>query len=236
MLSACKDLIPNIKFYFAASSEMFGKVEEVPQKETTRFHPRSPYGISKVTGFELTRNYREAYGLFGCSGILFNHESPRRGFEFVTRKITSTVAKIKYNHADKLMLGNLNAKRDWGFAGDYVEAMWKMLQQDKPDDYVVALGKTHSVREFVELAFHHIDIDIVWEGKDLEEKGINKKSGQILVEVDKNFFRPSEVNLLVGDAAKAKKVLKWKPTVDFAGLVKMMVENDLQICNRKYPK
>ncbi len=228
VLSACKDLIPSIRFYFAGSSEMFGKAREVPQKETTPFHPRSPYGISKVTGFELTRNYREAYGLFGCNGILFNHESPRRGFEFVTRKITSTVAKIKHGIADKLVLGNLDAKRDWGYASDYVEAIWLMLQQNDPDDYVVATGKTHSVREFVKLAFEYIDIGIIWEGKGLEEKGIDRKSGKILVEINKEFFRPAEVNLLIGDATKAKKVLKWKPKIKFADLVKMMAENDLK--------
>ncbi len=229
VLSACKELTPAIKFYFAGSSEMFGEAEEVPQIETTRFHPRSPYGISKVTGFELTRNYREAYGLFGCSGILFNHESPRRGFEFVTRKITSTVAKMKYSLADKLILGNLNAKRDWGYAADYVEAMWMMLQYGEPDDYVIASGETHSVREFIELAFQHIDVDIVWEGKGLEEKGIDKKSGKIFVETDKNFFRPAEVSSLMGNAARAKKVLKWEPRVRFADLIKMMVESDLQL-------
>lgn len=229
VLSACKELIPAIKFYFAGSSEMFGEAEEVPQIETTRFHPRSPYGISKVTGFELTRNYREAYDLFGCSGILFNHESPRRGFEFVTRKITSTVAKTKYGSANKLILGNLNAKRDWGYAADYVEAMWMMLQHGEPDDYVIASGETHSVREFIELAFQHINVDIAWEGKGLEEKGIDKKSGQILVEINKDFFRPAEVSLLKGNATKAKKVLKWEPKVKFADLIKMMVESDLQL-------
>jgi len=228
ILSACKELIPSIKFYFASSSEMFGKVKETPQKETTPFHPRSPYGISKVTGFELTRNYREAYNLFACSGILFNHESPRRGFEFVTRKITSTVAKIKYGLSDRLKLGNLDAQRDWGFALDYVRAMWLMLQQSEPDDYVIATGETHSVRKFVKLAFEHIDVDIIWEGNGLEEKGIDRKSGKVIVEINKDFFRPSEVDLLIGNAEKAKRVLKWEPKVKFVELINIMVKNDLE--------
>jgi len=232
MLSSCRTLIPNIKFYFAGTSEMFGSVRETPQKETTPFHPRSPYGISKVTGFELTRNYREAYGMFACSGILFNHESPRRGFEFVTRKITSTVARIKYGLAGKLVLGNLDAKRDWGYAPDYVKAMWLMLQQDEPDDYVIATGQTHSVREFVELSFKHIDIDISWEGSGVDEKGIDKKTGKVLVEINKLFFRPSEVNMLIGDSGKAKRILNWQPEVEFHELIKMMIENDLKMAKK----
>jgi GDPmannose 4,6-dehydratase len=224
VLSAVKEKAPKCKFYFAASSEMFGKVRETPQTENTPFHPRSPYGISKVAGFELTRNYREAYGLFACNGILFNHESPRRGFEFVTRKITNRVAEIKMGLAKDLKLGNLDAKRDWGYAGDYVRAMWLMLQQKNPDDYVVGTNETHSVKEFVKLAFEYAGLD--W-----------KK----YVKVDKSFYRPAEVHLLKGDYRKATKVLGWKPTVKFPELVKMMVEADIEkfkavkkgICNAK---
>lgn len=210
VLSALRYRAPKCKFYFAGSSEMFGKVREVPQKENTPFHPRSPYGISKVAGFELTRNYREAYDMFACNGILFNHESPRRGFEFVTRKITSTVAAIKAGLAKELRLGNLEAKRDWGFAGDYVEAMWLMLQQDLPDDYVVATGETHTVQEFVRTAFDYAGLD--W---------------QKYLKVDEKLYRPAEVSLLIGDCAKATKALKWEPKIKFAELVKMMVKADL---------
>jgi GDPmannose 4,6-dehydratase len=216
ILTAIKELAPRCKFYFAASSEMFGKAKEIPQDEDTPFHPRSPYGISKVAGFDLTRNYREAYGLFACNGILFNHESPRRGFEFVTRKITNAVAEIKFGLAKELRLGNLNARRDWGFSGDYIEAMWLMLQQDKPDDYVIATGETHTVKEFVQVAFAHAGLD--W-----------KK----YVKVDKNFYRPAEVNILLGNYSKAKKKLGWKPQVKFKELVKMMVDSDLQRLKEK---
>ena len=190
---------------------MFGKVRETPQTEETPFHPRSPYGISKVAGFDLTRNYREAYDMFACSGILFNHESPRRGFEFVTRKITSAVAKIKLGLENDLFLGNLDAKRDWGFAGDYVQAMWLMLQQEKPEDYVIATNEVHSVKEFVTLAFETVDLD--WEK---------------YVKIDEKFYRPAEVNFLQGDCEKAKKELGWKTDIGFSGLVKMMVESDLE--------
>lgn len=209
VLSAIKEKAPKCKFYFAASSEMFGYVRETPQNENTPFHPRSPYGISKVAGFDLTRNYREAYGLFALSGILFNHESPRRGFEFVTRKITSTVAKIKLGLSKELRIGNLDAKRDWGFAGDYVKAMWLMLQQDVPDDYVVGTNETHSVREFAELAFDYAGLD--W-----------KK----YVVIDKKLYRPAEVNILQGDHSKARKKLGWEPNIKFKGLVKMMFDAD----------
>ncbi|MCK5533694.1 GDP-mannose 4,6-dehydratase [bacterium] len=215
VLSAIRKKTPKCKFYFAASSEMFGKVKEIPQKEDTPFHPRSPYGISKVAGFDLTRNYREAYGLFSCSGILFNHESPRRGFEFVTRKITNTVAKIKLGLEKELKLGNLEAKRDWGYAGDYVEAMWIMLQQEKCDDYVIATNETHSVEEFVELAFSYVDLN--W-----------KK----YVIIDEKFYRPAEVNQLIGDYSKANKILGWYPKVNFKELVKMMVDSDLKEIKR----
>lgn len=210
VLAALKERTPRCRFYFAGSSEMFGKVREVPQNENTPFHPRSPYGISKVAGFDLTRNYREAYGIFACNGILFNHESPRRGFEFVTRKITNAVAAIKAGKQKELRLGNVEAQRDWGFAGDYVEAMWQMLQQDEPDDYVVATGETHSVREFVELAFQCAGLD--W---------------RKYVIIDDRFLRPAEVNLLLGDSSKAARKFGWTPKVKFPELVRMMVEADL---------
>jgi GDPmannose 4,6-dehydratase len=210
VLAALKERAPRCRFYFAGSSEMFGKVQKIPQDEKTPFYPRSPYGISKVAGFDLARNYREAYGMFACSGILFNHESPRRGFEFVTRKITSTVAKIKAGKEKVLKLGNLDAKRDWGFAGDYVEAMWQMLQQNEPDDFVIATGETHSVREFVELAFRCAGLE--WEK---------------FVVIDEKIFRPAEVNLLLGDYGKAKAKFGWAPKVKFADLVRMMVDADI---------
>jgi GDPmannose 4,6-dehydratase len=209
LLAAVKDLAPGCRFYFAGSSEMFGKAVEVPQRETTRFHPRSAYGISKVAGFELTRNYREAYQMFACNGILFNHESPRRGFEFVTRKITSHVARIAAGQATELRLGNLAAKRDWGHARDYVEAMWRMLQQDHPDDFVIATGETHSVQEFAELAFRYAGLDY-----------------QDYVVIDKDYYRPAEVDLLVGDPAKASAELGWHRTVGFEELVYEMVAAD----------
>lgn len=211
LLEAVRKIKPDAKFYQASSSEMFGKVREVPQSELTPFHPRSPYGVAKVYGHFITVNYRESYNLFACSGILFNHESPRRGLEFVTRKITSHVAKIKLGLANELRLGNMDAKRDWGYAGDYVEAMWLMLQQSEPDDYVVAMGETHSVEEFVELAFGHAGLD--W-----------KK----YVVIDPKFMRPAEVDLLVGNPEKAKKKLGWKPKVSFPELVRMMVDSDIK--------
>jgi GDPmannose 4,6-dehydratase len=211
VLSSLKEKAPKCKFYFAGSSEMFGKVHEIPQTENTPFHPRSPYGISKVAGFDLTRNYREAYGLFACSGILFNHESPRRGFEFVTRKISNGAAKIKLGKEKELVLGNLEAKRDWGFAKDYVFAMWLMLQQNKPDDYVVATGETHSVQEFCELAFKYVGLDY-----------------RQYVRIDEKLRRPAEVNELRGNYQKANTVLGWEPRTTFAELVKMMVEADLK--------
>jgi GDPmannose 4,6-dehydratase len=216
VLSAIKEKAPRCKFYFAGSSEMFGHAKEVPQNEDTPFHPRSPYGISKVAGFDLTRNYREAYGMFALSGILFNHESPRRGFEFVTRKISMAVAQIKLGLTKELRLGNLEAKRDWGFSGDYVLAMWLMLQQDKPDDYVIATGEAHSVREFAELAFAHLGLN--WKDYVLE---------------DKNFYRPSEAKVLTGNYAKAKKKFAWEPKVKFNDLVKMMVDADLELVKKQ---
>ena len=211
MLAALRELRPRCRFYFAGSSEMFGRVRETPQKENTPFHPRSPYGISKVAGFDLTRNYREAYGMYCVGGILFNHESPRRGFEFVTRKITSTVAQIKLGLASELRLGNLEAKRDWGHAADYVHAMHLMLQQDVPDDYVIATGETHSVREFCKLAFAEV-------GLDYEE----------YVKTDERFYRPAEVDLLIGDSTRARKILGWEPMYTFRELVKEMVQEDLK--------
>jgi GDPmannose 4,6-dehydratase len=216
------------RFYQASTSELFGKVQEIPQKETTPFYPRSPYAAAKLFGYWITKNYREAYGMFACNGILFNHESPIRGETFVTRKITMAVAKIKKGSQEKLYLGNLDAKRDWGFAGDYVESMWLMLQQDEPDDYVVATGKTHSVREFVELAFREIGIAIEWQGTGVYEKGVNAANGDVLIEIDARYFRPTEVDILMGDPTKAKEKLGWEANVGFEELVKMMVEGDLK--------
>ena len=212
LLAAVRELRPNCKFYFAGSSEMFGKVHEIPQTETTPFHPRSPYGISKTTGFDLTRNYREAYDMFCCTGILFNHEGPRRGFEFVTRKITSNVARIKLGLATELRLGNLEAKRDWGHAADYVRAMHLMLQQDVPRDYVVSTGETHSVRDFCDAAFSFVGLDY----------------REFVIE-DPKFFRPAEVDLLIGDSKLARELLGWEPKYSFKELVEEMVTNDLAL-------
>ncbi|MBC8032315.1 MAG: GDP-mannose 4,6-dehydratase [Pyrinomonadaceae bacterium] len=211
MLAALRELQPDCRFYFAGSSEMFGKVHQTPQNEDTPFHPRSPYGISKVAGFDLTRNYREAYGMYCVSGILFNHESPRRGYEFVTRKITSTVARIKLGLATELRLGNLDAERDWGHAADYVRGMHLMLQHTEPDDYVVATGETHTVREFCERAFGRLNLDY-----------------REFLKVDEQFYRPAEVDLLLGDATKARRVLRWEPQHNFEGLVNEMVDSDLR--------
>ena len=223
------ELEKKIKVYQASTSELFGLVQEVPQKETTPFYPRSPYGVAKVYAYWITKNYREAYNIFASNGILFNHESPRRGETFVTRKITLAVARIKQGKQKKLYLGNLDAKRDWGHAKDYVECMWLILQADKPDDYVIATGETHTVREFCDIAFREVGIDIKWEGKGINEKGINSKTGDILIEVDSNYFRPTEVDLLCGDPTKAKKELGWNPTkTSFEALVKEMVKEDLK--------
>lgn len=224
---------PGIKFYQASSSELFGKVREIPQNENTPFYPRSPYAASKLYAYWITVNYREAYNLFACNGILFNHESPRRSKNFVTRKITTGIADILSGKLECLCLGNLDAKRDWGFAGDYVEAMWLILQQDEPDDYVVATGETHTVREFCELAFKNVGIDLVWEGKGLDEKGIDNATGKVLVRVSSEFFRPTEVDLLLGDPTKAKTRLGWKPRVSFEELVAMMVKSDLEAAGIK---
>lgn len=215
MLAALRELRPECRFYFAGSSEMFGKVHETPQRETTVFHPRSPYGISKVAGFDLTRNYREAYGMYCCSGILFNHEGPRRGFEFVTRKITSGVAAIKFGLAKELRLGNLDAMRDWGHAADYVKAIFMMLQQDEPDDFVIATGETHSVREFCEIAFELAGLDY-----------------RDFVVMDEQFYRPAEVELLMGDSSKAREKLGWKPRYTFREMIAEMVEADVEQMSR----
>lgn len=228
LLEALRYFKPDAKFYQASTSEMFGKVKSIPQNEETPFHPRSPYGVAKVFGHYITVNYRESYNMFAVSGILFNHESPLRGLEFVTRKITYTAAKIKVGKADKLILGNLDSRRDWGYAPEYVEGMWLMLNSTSPDDYVLATGKNHSVREFVESAFKALDIEIIWEGEKENEKGIDKKSGKVLVEVSKEFYRPAEVDILIGDPSKAKEKLGWEPKTSFDKLVEIMVKADLE--------
>ncbi len=223
------------RFYQASTSELYGQVAETPQKETTPFHPRSPYGVAKLYAHWITINYREAYDLFACSGILFNHESPRRGENFVTRKITMTLAQILQGKTESLSLGNMDAKRDWGYAKDYVEGMWMMLQQDKPEDYVLATGEQQTVREFVNLAFGFCGIELDWQGSGVNEKGIDKASGKVLVEVNPKYFRPAEVETLLGDCTKAKTRLGWAPKTPFKALVEMMVENDLNLAglNRK---
>lgn len=228
ILEAIRTVKPEARFYQASTSEMFGLVQEIPQKETTPFYPRSPYGVAKLYGHWITKNYRESYGMFACSGILFNHESERRGKEFVTRKITDAVARIKLGLQDRLELGNMEAKRDWGHAEDYVRAMWLMLQQDEADDYVVATGETHKVREFVELAFKHVDIEIEWQGEGVDEIGIDKATGKTVVAVNPKFFRPAEVDIILGDPSKAEEKLGWKRKVSFEELVKRMVLSDLE--------
>jgi GDPmannose 4,6-dehydratase len=226
---------PDTRFYQASSSEMFGKVQETPQTEKTSFYPRSPYGVAKVYGHWITVNYRESYNLFACSGILFNHESPRRGMEFVTRKVTGTVAKIKLGLASELRMGNLDSKRDWGYAGDYVEAMWMMLQQLKPADFVIATGQTHTVRCLVEKAFAAVGIRLEWRGSGIDEKGVNAENGKVVVSIDPQFFRPAEVDLLIGNPAKAKAILNWVPKVSFESLVKMMVSSDIDSIRSAQP-
>lgn len=227
MLEAIKLVKPDTRFYQASTSEMFGKVQSIPQSEETPFYPRSPYGVAKLYGHWITKNYRESYNMYACSGILFNHESERRGKEFVTRKITDAVARIKYGVQDCVELGNIDAKRDWGHSRDYVEAMWLMLQQEKADDYVVATGETHTVREFVELAFKEAGIEIKWEGEGVNEKGIDKKTNKVVVRINPKFYRPAEVELLLGDPSKAKRELGWNIKVQFKDLVKKMVEADM---------
>ena len=227
ILEAMRELDLNARFYQASSSELYGKVLETPQRETTPFYPRSPYGAAKAYAFYITRNYREAYGMFAVNGILFNHESPRRGETFVTRKITQAVARIKHGRQEKLYLGNLDARRDWGFAGDYVEAMWLMLQAAEPDDYVIATGETHSVREFCEVAFEEAGMPIHWEGTGEQERGVDR-NGRTRVQIDPHYYRPTEVDLLLGDPSYAREKLGWQPRVTFRELAKMMVNADLE--------
>ena len=228
LLEAIRIVDKNIKFYQASTSEMFGKVHQIPQTENTIFHPRSPYGVAKLFAHWATINYRESYDIFGVCGILFNHESPLRGKEFVTRKITDAVAKIKLGKMDFLELGNLNAKRDWGYAEEYVESMYLMMQHDFPDTYVVATNRTETVRDFVTMAFKAIDIDLSWTGKDENERGIDKLTGKTIVQVNKEFYRPNEVDLLIGDASKANKQLGWVPKTSLEELCKMMVKEDIR--------
>lgn len=230
ILEAIRTIDPKIKFYQASTSEMFGKVHEVPQNEETKFHPRSPYGVAKLYAHWIAKNYRESYGIFACSGILFNHESPFRGLEFVTKKITSQVAQIHHGKGDKLTLGNLDAKRDWGFAKEYVEGMYLMMQHEEPDDYVLATGNCYSIREFVEGSFKFIGKNIVWQGEGINERGLDEESGEVLVEVSEKFYRPAEVDQLRGDYSKAKKILGWQPKVDLQGLIELMMEYDLAKC------
>ena len=218
-----------VKFYQASTSELYGKAQEVPQTETTPFYPRSPYGVAKLYAYWIVKNYREAYGMFACNGILFNHESPLRGETFVTRKITRAASKIKLGLQEKLYLGNLNAQRDWGHAKDYVEGMWRMLQHDKPEDFVLATGKTTTIREFCNLSFKELGIEIIWEGEGENEVGIDQSSNKVIILIDKNYYRPTEVDLLIGDASKAKKLLSWTPKYDLESLVKEMVNADYNL-------
>lgn len=226
LLDAIRDLHIPVKYYQASSSEMFGEVLATPQNEQTPFNPQSPYGLSKTFAFYATRIYRKSYGLFASNGILFNHESPRRGHNFVTRKITAGLSRVKLGLQKTLQLGNLDAKRDWGYAKDYVEGIWKILQHHEPDDFVLATGETHTVREFIEEVGHHLDMDIVWEGEGVEERGVDRKTGQTVIEIDPIHFRPSEVDVLVGDATKARTLLGWEPRLTFKGLAKLMIEHD----------
>jgi GDPmannose 4,6-dehydratase len=228
VLEAMRELDLNAKFYQASSSELYGQAVETPQTETTPFCPRSPYAAAKAYAFYITKNYRESYGFFAVNGIMFNHESPRRGETFVTRKITRAASRIKLGTQSRLYLGNLDARRDWGFAGDYVEAMWLMMQAEKPDDFVIATGEAHSVREFCDIAFRHAGLPLRWEGQGIAERGLGP-DGSVLVEVDPHYFRPAEVDVLIGDASKAARELGWKPRVRFEELVKMMIEADLKL-------
>lgn len=221
-----------VRFYQASTSELYGLVQEIPQKETTPFYPRSPYGVAKLYAFWITKNYREAYNMYACNGILFNHESPLRGETFVTRKVTRAVARISLGLQEKVYMGNIDAERDWGHARDYVEGMWRMLQQEKADDYVLATGEKVSVRKFIEMAFAEVNISLEWKGSGAEEKGIDTKTGKVLVEIDPRYFRPAEVDLLVGDASKARKELGWEPKIKIEGLVKEMMHADLELFRR----
>jgi GDPmannose 4,6-dehydratase len=222
-----------VRFYQASTSELFGKVQEIPQKETTPFYPRSPYAVAKLYAYWIVVNYRESYGMYACNGILFNHESPIRGETFVTRKITRAAARIKLGLQDKLYMGNIDAKRDWGFAGDYVELMWLMLQQDKPDDYIMATGITTRVRDFITMAFAEAGILFHWEGSGIHEKGIDNNNGKILVEIDPKYFRPTEVEILIGDPSKVRSKLNWMPKVQLPELVKMMVSHDIKLAKQE---
>ena len=233
MLEAIRTVKPEAKFYQASTSEMFGLVQEMPQTEKTPFYPRSPYGVAKLYGHWITKNYRESYGMFACSGILFNHESERRGLEFVTRKISHAVASIKLGVQDFVELGNLDSKRDWGHSKDYVKAMWLMLQQEKPDDYVIATNETRTVREFVEQAFKTVDITSIWEGSGVDEVGKDKETGSIIVKINQKFFRPAEVDILLGNPEKAEKNLNWQREICFAELVQRMVTHDLELVQKE---
>ena len=221
------------KFYQASTSELFGKAQQIPQNEKTPFYPRSPYGVAKLYGYWIIINYREAYNIFACNGILFNHESPRRGETFVTKKITRAAAKIKLGLETKLSLGNLNAKRDWGYAPEYVDGMWRMLQLDQPEDFVLATGETHTVREFTDLSFKELGMELAWEGEGEDEKGVDKKTGKNIVDVDPRHYRPTEVELLIGDSAKAKEKLGWVPKIKFEELVKIMVKADYEKISKR---
>lgn len=232
LLEAIRTVKPEAHFYQASTSEMFGLVQEIPQKETTPFYPRSPYGVAKLYGHWITKNYRESYNLYACSGILFNHESERRGKEFVTRKITDAVARIKLGVQDYLELGNMDSKRDWGHSKDYVKAMWLMLQQESADDYVIATNETRTVREFVEIAFNHVDIAIEWQGKGVNEIGIDNATGKTIVKINPKFFRPAEVDILLGDPSKAENKLGWQREISFANLVEKMVTNDITLVKK----
>ena len=233
MLEAIRIIKPNAKFYQASTSEMYGLVQAIPQNEETPFYPRSPYGVAKLYGHWITKNYRESYDMYACSGILFNHESERRGKEFVTRKITDAVARIKLGVQDVLELGNLDAKRDWGHAKDYVRAMWLMLQQDEADDYVIATNETRTVREFVERTFMYVGIEIIWEGSEVNEIGKDKATGKIVVKINPDFFRPAEVDILIGDPIKAETKLGWKREIPFVELVERMIKNDLMLVEKE---
>lgn len=233
ILEAIRTVKPSARFYQASTSEMFGLVQELPQKETTPFYPRSPYGVAKLYGHWITKNYRESFGMYACSGILFNHESERRGKEFVTRKITDSVARIKLGIQEYIELGNMDSKRDWGHSKDYVKAMWLMLQQDTPEDYVIATNETRTVREFVEIAFKHVGITVIWVGTGKDEIGIDQENGKIIVKVSPKFFRPAEVDILLGDPSKAEKALGWRRQINFAELVQRMVTNDMELVKKE---
>lgn len=233
MLEAIRVVKPSCRFYQASTSEMFGLVQEIPQRETTPFYPRSPYGVAKLYGHWITKNYRESYGLYACSGILFNHESERRGKEFVTRKITDAVVRIKLGVQDYMELGNMDSKRDWGHSKDYVYAMWLMLQQNEADDYVIATNETRTVREFVEAAFSKVNITVEWTGIGVDEVGQDKETGKVIVKINKNFFRPAEVDILLGNPEKAEKTLGWKRDISFDELVERMVKNDMELVKKE---